>query len=61
VTPRSAASCCVSLVHRTLRGVAALNAVKAVFKVSLVLAISGRDSVAFWLTIGSVVAGLAAR
>ena len=47
--------------HRTLPGVAAPNAVKAVSQAGLVFAISGRDRVASWLTISSVVAGLAAR
>ena len=49
------------LVHRTLPGVAAPNAVKVVSQAGLVFAISGRDRVASWLTIGSVAAGLAAR
>lgn len=59
--PRSAAPQCVSQVRRTLLGVVAPNAVKAVFQADLLLAISGRDSAAYWLTIGSIVAGLAAR
>jgi len=49
------------LVHHTLPGVAARNAAKAVSQAGLVCAISGRDRVASWLTIGSVVAGLGAR
>jgi len=48
-------------VHHTLPKVAACNAVKAVSQAGLLLAISGRDRAASWSTIGSVVAGLAAR
>lgn len=49
------------LVHHTLPGVAARNVAKAVSQVGLVFEISGRDRAASWSTIGSVVAGLAAR
>ena len=49
------------LVHHTLPGVAARNAAKAVSQVGLVFVISGRDRVASWSTIDSVVAGLGAR
>jgi len=49
------------LVRHTLPGVAARNAAKAVSQVGLVFVISGRDRVASWSTIGSVVAGLGAR
>lgn len=41
-------------------GLAERNGVKAVSQAGLVLAISGRERVASWATIGSVVAGVAA-